>query len=332
MAPFFLLLLIACTICLPISILSRIIPAPNSKRDAPLLLSAFSSSSLGIPIDPNFSIDGSVSDVELNKTSCLITALQFTGDLASKDWSSTIPTLQSPLSRKYPGVVIIGGPEIPATRIPISWLIWGLTTSIKYLIERNRYVESNFDLIYDDRIAGAITFHRIQALPASAPSSALTAPPSNSSIASIVPVDAISGSEAIGITEEVTLQVTPLDDSQSLNPNHIWLNLFLALQMMAFRDSSSRFSLLTTDPHPRSTVDITIDRGKGAGMPRQSPPFLLYSTVITSIRLLAEWMIQTEGGYREVEFTIASSGVPVGAGIVKSTNRKRLSNSDLSTS
>ena len=321
MVPSSFLLCLTFLVLLSISTLAEIFPVHSSKIYERLSLSAPNISSLSIPVDPRFSTEGALSNVELNKTSCLMRTLQFTGDLAGKDWSSTVPTLQCPLPREYPGVVIIGGPEIPGTAIPISWLIWGLTTALSYLIEMDRYVESNFELMYDDRLVGTITFHRILTLPALASPSLITAQRVNSSQMLPAPTDTVLSSEALSVTEDVTLHITPLDGSHSLNPDHIWLTFLLAIETMAFNDASSRMKLLTTGTNPPATVAMRIDQGKGQGMPRQSPPFLYYSTVITAVRLLAEWMVQTDGGFREVQFVIASSGTSVGAGIVRSIGR-----------
>lgn len=79
-------------------------------------------------------------------------ALLFMGDLALRDWESSLPGAISPRPPEYPGVVILRGPEplILGEQIPVSFLIWSLNLAMYLSITQNRFVGTTFDLLWSD--------------------------------------------------------------------------------------------------------------------------------------------------------------------------------------
>jgi len=173
-----------------------------------LSVSELNASTLHVPIDRRFRIkERPYANKAFNETLYKMIALLFMGDLALRDWESSLPGAISPRPPEYPGVVILGGPEplISGEQIPVSFLIWSLNLAMYLSITQNRFVETTFDLLWSDLKMGSLGFRHMypQALKSfqktgqSNQSSDLGVPPARSSVA----------------FQPVHIQVRPIPDS-----------------------------------------------------------------------------------------------------------------------
>lgn len=242
-------------------------------------------------------------------------ALLFMGDLALRDWESALPGALSPRPPEYPGVVILGGPRpcISGEQIPVPFLIWSLNLAMHLSISRNRYVETSFDLLWNDQKMGRLGFRHMypQAL-----KSFEKMTRSNQSSDLGVP----RGRPAVAF-QQVHLQVRPIPDSQALNPNNVWLVLYAATQHLAWANKRTILSE-TIEIRPRSTnVMIRFIANVGPDGPRRSPPYLQYWMMVDALGQVAKWMLSDRGSFREVEFGIYAGGIYVGTGSVELATR-----------
>jgi len=279
-------------------------------------VSELNASALGVPIDRRFRIrEKPYANKELNETSYKMIALLFMGDLALRDWESSLPGAKSPTPPQYPGVVILGGPEpvISGEQVPVHFLIWSLNLAMYLSISRNRFLETTFDLFWNDQKQGRLGFRHMypQALESSQKmgqsnqSSDLGVPQARSSVA----------------FQPVHIAVRPIPDSQALTPNNVWLLLYAATQHFAWASKRTILSH-TVEIRPRSTdVMMRFIANVGSDGPRQSPPYLQYWMIITVLGQVAEWMLSDRGSFREVKFDIYAGGTYVGTGSVELATR-----------
>lgn len=239
------------------------------------------------------------------------------GDLALCDWESSLPGALSPRPPEYPGVVILGGPEpnISGEQILVPFLIWSLNLAMYLSINRERYVETTFDLLWSDQKMGRLGFRHMypQALESSQvtgqrnQSSAFGVPPAKSSVA----------------FQPIRIPVLPIPGSQPISPNSVWLLLYAATQDFAWANKRTILDH-TVEIRPRSTnLMIRFIADVGPDGPRQSPPYLQYWMIIGALGQVAEWMLSGRGSFREVEFGIYASGTYVGTGSVELDTRPR---------
>jgi len=289
---------------------------PNLSGPGPPSVSGLNASALGVPIDRRFRIrERPYENKALNETSYKMIALLYMGDLALRDWESSLPGAISPRPPEYPGVVILGGPEpvISGEQIPVPFLIWGLNLAMYLSVTRDRYVETTFDILWSDQKQGRLGFRHMypQALESSQKmgqsnrSSDLGVPPARSSVA----------------FQPVHIEVRPIPDSRALTPNNVWLLLYATTQHFAWANKRTILSH-TVEVRPRSTdVMIRFIANVGLDGPRQSPPYLQYWMIIGVLGQVAEWMLSDRGSFREVEFGIYAGGIYVGTGSVELATR-----------
>lgn len=303
--------------CAAISSLALFEPVSTAATSRPMSLhlppvSEFNASALGSIIDRRFRIrERPYEDKALNERSCKMIALLFMGDLALRDWESALPGALSPRPPEYPGVVMLGGPQpnISGEQIPVPFLIWSLYLAMSLSITRNRYVETTFDLLWNDQKIGRLGFRHMnpqvlkssQKMGQSNTSSDLGVPPARPSVA----------------FQQVHIAVRPIPDSRALHPNNVWLVLYAAMQHLAWANKRTILSE-TIEFRPRSTdVMIRFIANVDPAGPRRSPPYLQYWMMINVLSQVAAWMLSNQGSFREVEFGIYAGGTYVGTGAVE---------------
>jgi len=304
---------LGCAAISSLALLRPVLAAAISNQlglDSPSV-SGLNTSGLDDSIDRRFRIKERPSaNKALNEISYKMIALLFMRDLALRDWKSSVPGALSPTPPQYPGVVISGGPEpvISGEQIPVPLLIWGLNLAMYISIRRGRFVETTFDLLWNDQKQGVLGFRHMY--PRALESSQKSGQSNQSSNLSLAPNGFFVGYQPVHI------EVRPFPDSQVLTPNNVWLLLYAATQQLAWPDKRTILSH-TIEIRPRSTdVTVRFIADYGPDCPRRSPPFLQYSTPIEVLRQLAAWMLSDRGSFREVEFGIYVGGTYVGTGLV----------------
>ncbi|KAL8953418.1 MAG: hypothetical protein Q9222_000731 [Ikaeria aurantiellina] len=315
------------------------IAIPEPVNNNALTPSHVLASPLGIPIDPRFTVvEGYSTVVPLDQTSCLKISLDYVSELALRDWTSTVPRTMWPSAPQYHAVTIIISPEAPSTQIPVSYLIWGFNVVIQNMFFLHRFFVSSWDLRWKDRKVASIYFRQLVGSRGSAPPAIMKSGRSaeDNGLPSIL--NQTSKPEALHETEDVTIAAATSPGSQILNEGDVWIALFQAMQAMAFLSAETRFMADLRIVPEATNVKLSITGQRGPGLPRQSPPFLYYSTVIRAIRLVADWLTSDPGKFRDLAIAIFSNGVFVGAGYIEHTSmpdpplEHLLSNMSISTS
>jgi len=257
-------------------------------------LSLLNASALDVPIDRRFKIrERPSANLALNEISYKMVALQFMANLALRDWDSTLPGALSPLPPQCPEVAILRGPEpsISGEQIPVRFLIWALNLAMYRSIARSRYVETTFDILWEDKKIGLLGFRQM-----------LTSPPLESPLAKLPQTNHSSNVGEVAV-QPIHIEVQTLLESKLVIPNNVWLLLYAAMQHLAWNDKRTVLSH-AIDIAPRSTnVAMQISGDNGPGCPKRSPPFLQYSTIVEALIQLPVWML-SEGIFREVAFGI----------------------------
>ncbi|KAL8686060.1 MAG: hypothetical protein Q9218_007377 [Villophora microphyllina] len=268
---------------------------------ASLFQPSLNASILDIPVSPHFKIRVShPAGTALDETSYKMVALHMMGELALRDWDSSVPGAVSPPLPDFSSVFIVTGPNPPATQIPVRYIIWGLNLAMYRSITRRTFTEMTFDLLWDEQKIGVLGFQGVRQSPT----------------LGLAPT-------TLG-RENVRIEVASIPGSQTLLRDNVWKLLFAAMQHLAWADSRTILSH-SIMVRPKTTDVVVIFTGEnGPGLPRRTPPFLQYSTMIMALMQIPMWMVSEGGSFREVGFSIFSDNTLVGAGFVDLASRPGL--------
>ena len=276
----------------------------NPWKNESLALPGLNATSLDVPPDPHFQIRRVYSDDEIVKNDCLVVCFWLMGQLATKDWSSSIPFAQGPHLANFPGVDVSIEPVEPFTNLPIRYAIWSIKLVIMDLLVRDRFVESMYELCWDFVIVGTIYIRRVQSQRTSTSRQSLDAKENNQSL--VVPL-------AVNQPISITIERTP--GAQPINPRDIWFMMFDSQERLAYPEAYiiPRVAFQIGPLWPSSRAILTVDPLHGPNLPRIHPPFLHVSTVSHALMLLAVWMCQNNY-FDDFGFKISVDGILVGAG------------------
>ena len=278
--------------------------ASSPWKNESLSLPGLNATSLNVRPDPRFRIRQVYSEHELAKNDCLVVGFWLMGQLSIKDWSSSITFSQGPRLAYFPGVKISIEPQEPFPDLPIRYAIWGLKLAIMDLMERDRFVESIYELYWDHVTVGTIHIQPIRNPQASTPRQSLDGTVSNKSLT--VP---------LAVNQPISIVFERIPGARPINPRDIWITLFQSLEPLAYPEAYliPRVVLKFGPYVPSSRAFLSIDPLNGPDLPRLYPPFLHISTVIHALMLAAAWMCQNNY-FSDFRFTISILGTLVGGG------------------
>ena len=297
----------------------------NSTGYGHLDSSAFNASSFGlpsIPVDPRFGVDAQMHEATINETSVEMTGLSLMADLALNDWTSTIPGAVSGMMSGLPPMYILGIPQAPLTEIPVRFLIWTLHIALYNFVVTDQFVESDFDLLYDNETRGTLYFRDGPAPPSSALPLLVETGYGNKHVVLPPHLDMIFAPGPKDDIGNIAINVRLVPNSQTLNPRDIFLILYATLKAVAFPSSSA----ISGQPFrvrlpPAVDLKTQFTAQEGPDLPRRRPPYLRYGTIIEAIRLVPQWMLSYHGSFRELVFVIYTNGTAVGTGFLEKAER-----------
>ena len=278
----------------------------NPWRNGSLALPGLNFTSLNVPPDPRLRIRRVYSEDEIVKNDCLVVGLWLMGQLATKDWSSSIASAQGPHLANFPGVNISIQSEEPFTHFPIEYAIWGLKLAILDLLVRDRFVESIYELSWDHVAVGTIYIQRVQNTRASTSRQSLDGKENNLSL--IIP---------LAVNQPISLAIERTPGAQPINPRDIWITMFDSQERLAYPEAYAipRVVFQIGPYLPISSAFLKIDPIHGPDLPRLYPPFLHVSTICHTLMLIAVWMC-LNNYFSDFMFSISVGGILVGGGRV----------------
>ena len=291
----------------------RTAPTPHTPNP-----SSSNSSILTIPIDRRFTIQTATTGNPLDPTACKMVALQFMGELALLDWESSLTGTTSPITA-YPSVFIYGGAGVSASLTRSKYLIWGLCLAMGEFIARNRFVETNVNLVFEGHRVGILLFQGRRVGEGRGDEARSAA---DKEVGLRGSGDEMGGKSSRAaalkvMNDPIRIQPMLITGSLPLDPDQIWLALYATIQILAFPDKDT-ILVEPFDFEPVHTnVKILITSHHGSGTPKHRPPFLLYSVVIEALRQLPTWLLSPEGGFKETMFGIFEGDVFLGGGSCK---------------
>ncbi|CAF9926269.1 MAG: hypothetical protein HETSPECPRED_006287 [Heterodermia speciosa] len=288
--------------------------APTPHTSNPL---SSNSSILTIPIDRRFTIQTAATGNPLDPTACKMVALQFMGELALLDWESSLTGTASPITA-YPSVFIYGGAGVSASLTRSKYLIWGLCLAMGEFIRRSRFVETQFNLVFEGHRVGILQFQRLglregRGVEARSAADEVGLRGSGDEMGQKPP-----RSEALNVMNQpIRIQPVLITGSQPLDPDQVWLALYATIQTLAFPDKDT----ILVEPFEfepvHTNVKILITSHHGSSTPKHQPPFLLYSVIIEALRQLPTWLLSPQGSFKETMFGIFEGDVFLGGGSCK---------------
>ena len=280
-------------------------PSPNSLSSPTLKYS--NSSTLKIPVDERFSISQGATGRPLDPTACKMVAFQLLTELALLDWESSLPGMHSPMTA-YPSVFMYGGAPLSMSETRSKYLIWGLCLVMYESIRRGWFVEVEYDLIFDGQTVGV--FHilgvgvgdgGIGASSSSAADKVALLEESEGGRAGRSSFD----STALNVTNQpVSIQPVLIPEAQSLDPDQVWLALYVTLEALAFPDKNTILVVPFTLTPAHTNIKIMITSHHGSDTPGLWPPLLLYSVIIEAFKQLPTWLLSPRGDFKETLFGI----------------------------
>ena len=290
-------------------------PSPNSLSSPPLKYS--NSSTLTIPVDSRFSISQGATGRPLDPTACKMVALQFLGELALLDWESSLTAMHSPMTA-YPNVFMYGGAPLSLSQTRSKYLIWGLCLVMFECIRREWFVEVEYDLIFDGQTVGVLQILGLGVGHVGIGASSSTA---TDEVALLEKSEGGRAgknsfhSTALNVTNQnICIQPMPIAEAQPLDPDQVWLALYVTLEALAFPDKNTIVVAPFTLTPLHTNIKIMIEGHHGADTPGYWPPVLLYSVVIEALKQLPTWLLSPRGDFKETLFGIFEGEVLLGFG------------------
>ena len=276
----------------------------NPQKHGSLFLPGLNATSLDVPPDSRFRIHRAYSGDEIVKNDCLVVGFWLMGQLSTKDWSSKIPFARGPHLANFPRVNIDIEPQASFPDLPIRYAIWGLKLAILDLLARDQFVESIYELCWNDLSMGTIHIQAIQDIEASTPRQSLDAKVNNQSLT--VP---------FVLNQPVSLAIQIIPGAQRINPRDIWTTMFESQEQLAYPEAYliPKTAVELGPFLPSNKAFFNIDPLHGPDLPRLYPPFLHLFTLTYALMLLVLWMCQNDH-FSAFGFTISVSGTLVGTG------------------
>jgi len=119
---------------------------------------------LNVSIDRCFKIrEKSYANKKLNETLYKMIALLFMRNLVLRDWKSLLSDAKSPTSPQYLEVIILEDSKsmILEEQVPVHFLIWSLNLIMYLFISRNRFLETTFDLFWNNQKQDRLEFRHM---------------------------------------------------------------------------------------------------------------------------------------------------------------------------
>ena len=93
----------------------------------------------------------------LDERKCFAVAISAISDLARQNFYSRLPSAKSYQLPEYPDVALsLTGPG--GRGFYVKYMIWGVTTAIKYMVDHNQFTNLHFALMWQGNLVGSVWF------------------------------------------------------------------------------------------------------------------------------------------------------------------------------
>ena len=309
-----------CTTANTIAIISPSQTLSTTFTNAQLLNTTLFSSD----IDPNFGIVANYAETKIPITPCLMNIVELLANYAELDWWSSVRVRQGIVLPSYPQIEFAVIPNAPANSVEVRFVIWGIWVGIRDMINRNKFVEVEFDLYWEEEVVAHMYFTKPEDPGPSSSNETLgtdgpltLSPTSNGTV-----------SEMLDSSNSTTnLSDTPNEDGFSWNPlfprTAKTLTIFeVFLTVIAGLKNAAPHPALDKIPGAYASAAVNVDACVQIYIhkrtnPRPRPPYFQYIHVIEALKLVPAYML-AQGRFAELFFLIQVNDIAVGDGYLRS--------------
>ncbi|KAI4148730.1 MAG: hypothetical protein L6R39_002715 [Caloplaca ligustica] len=298
---------------LPVTVLARAFHVTSSLVD--------SSNTFGSRTDlkndeGRFSIAENFGETDLPVTPLLMNAVELTAHYAAKDFRSSARQRHGIVLPQYPQLEIAIIPAAPATSIEVRQVVWALYAIAMDMVVRKIFKECEATIFWDDKVVGHVYF---------------TEPIDATSSGNHSSFDAhrarLAGMTHATPPSNTTLQALDADADQfgwkpyyrpnakNLLPTDVFALALGTIKVIAPFAGSDRVPgpLQIGSDHINANLQVYLRQRR---VPRQVPPFFLYTHVLEAVRRLPGWMLDHRR-FAEAFCPIEVATKPVGAIVVE---------------
>ena len=277
-------------------------------------------------MDQRFGIKAVYTDSDIPKTPCLMNVVELLAQYAELDWLSTVKQRHGVVLPEYPQVEIAVLPAAPATSIEVRVVVWGIWAAIRDIMEKNKFFEVEFEILWDGEVVAYIYFTKPMDRPTPASSNGTLGtagePVTLLALSNTTGDDDIldtptSTANPPNLTTRGVFEWTPFftPTAKTLTPVEVFLTVLAGLKNAAPPAASDK----VPGPYASAAVGVFanvqfyIHKRRS---PRPRPPFFQYIHVITALRRVPAYMLQ-QARFAELVFVIKVDEVVVGEGYLE---------------
>ena len=263
---------------------SATIPSAQSINSSPIDLLSANTTSLGVHIDPRFTISSEFSDEPIDQNDCLINAIIIMGLLSARDFTSRIgPDIFG--VERYPSVIIFIQNSPQGTQPEVRFVLWGFYLCLRSMLREDNWKVPNVTLLWDGRSAGRIEFVNVPPFPplqganSSGPLTQRSANPSNLILSPFNTTQSVS--QGLGISRSVR----PTSYGAAISKISIFMAVLESYLYIAPKPDYAIISPFSVAPIPYNVVL------RMRPILREEPPFFTYRDAALGLATVPDVLI-----------------------------------------
>lgn len=270
--------------------------------------------------DPRFKLTPHYTNERLPATAVLMSTVYLLAEAADLDLNSELEFDKPSVYDDYPSVSISLQNAKPSVPLPCAFLVWGLYFAGMDMIEHNKFVVGDFDVLWKGKITGRLRFQKAQprasfeslangshSIQVSAPSNySLDVPSGRSYFTKKRTNETVSAPEtpssaamkSLTTDPILTLRMEFLQDAKTLPIGTVFAMILELLKDDAEFSATARVQSSSTS---LPAFDATLDIQRIQGPSMRTPPYFEYAFLNRAIRQLPRLML-SEGKFAEATF------------------------------
>ncbi len=248
--------------------------------------------------DPRFRWVAAFGTRDLDYISLLMNAVNGQAILAHQAFGTRIKGVWGIMLENYKNVNIDITPRLPGRNFENRIAIWGLYSAIRHMAVTRTFKEARFDLLWDDNIVAIIIISTLEGA-------------RSSHISSVSAYQADFSNASFTRGEGLQPGFRFLPNGAKLALQEVFMTVLSTLQILAYwNDTEVVYPYTSRAEGFDCILQVTF-----GGAQRTSPPFLLVTYVIDTVRSIPRFMMQGEV-FAELMAVIIFKGVIIGEALL----------------